>query len=132
MNIGPKILVLMVFMLSSLSLSSEAHHSRAGSVDVNTTITVTGKITRVAWVNPHAFLELEVVDENSGEILSYIAEFPSVNLLIPRGVTPDRFPVGETISIEGNPALSGKRHIDYLNGTFSDGRSIRVPRAGNQ
>src|SRR5438128_4761597 len=52
------ILVLIVIVAPLL-----AHHSVQAQFDLNKPITLTGKITKVEWINPHAYLLMEVSDD---------------------------------------------------------------------
>ena len=42
------------------ALAAEAHHSIAGAYDSRRTVRVEGLVVRFAFINPHAFLTLEV------------------------------------------------------------------------
>src|SRR3989449_6984818 len=52
------ILVLIVIVAPLL-----AHHSVQAQFDLNKPITLTGKITKVEWINPHSYLLMEVSDD---------------------------------------------------------------------
>src|SRR5437773_11110862 len=51
------ILVLIVIVAPLL-----AHHSVQAQFDLNKPITLTGKVTKVEWINPHSELLMEVSD----------------------------------------------------------------------
>jgi hypothetical protein len=56
-----------------------AHHSGA-MFDMQHPITLTGVVTRVEWMNPHAYLYLNVTDEK-GEVHEWAVEANSPNSL---------------------------------------------------
>src|SRR6476469_4090316 len=43
-----------------------AHHSFAAEFDITKPVTLTGKVTKIEWTNPHAFLFLDVPDKQTG------------------------------------------------------------------
>ena len=47
-----------------------AHHSFAAEFDASKKVTVTGTVTRVEWMNPHARFYLDVKDE-SGKVVNW-------------------------------------------------------------
>jgi hypothetical protein len=50
-----------------------AHHSFAAGYDSRKIITVDGVVQKVAWVNPHAYVWVDVKDEN-GKVVTYAFE----------------------------------------------------------
>ena len=40
-----------------------AHHAFAAEFDATKPVKLRGKITRMEWINPHAWMHLEVTDE---------------------------------------------------------------------
>ncbi len=71
---GAKLAVALGLLCSSLPLL--AHHSFAAEYDSKKTITVHGVVQKVAWVNPHAYVWVDVKDERwqSGHLLVRIAK----------------------------------------------------------
>ena len=66
--------------LFSCSLPVLAHHSFAAEYDSKKTITIHGIVQKVAWVNPHAYVWVDVKDEN-GKVVTYAFESLSPNAL---------------------------------------------------
>src|SRR5690606_14602008 len=77
-----------------------AHHG-FGTFVMDEDIKVTGTVTRLEFVNPHSWLYLDV--EKDGETIAMRCEMRSANTLRRSGWTPDLFPVGKRITIEGSP-----------------------------
>ncbi|MBT5032483.1 MAG: hypothetical protein HOM55_09345 [Proteobacteria bacterium] len=121
--------VLASLMVITLPVSvALGHHSVAAGFEMDNEISVTGKITRMDWINPHSRLYLEAQDEN-GETVLWLAWFDSSNNLYRRGWRADDLPVGETITVSGFPARDGSDEIYGGETMLSDGR---VLFAGNR
>ena len=63
--------VLCSLMLAAVQLA--AHHSFAAQYDRNKQATLTGPVTKIDWINPHARIFMDVTDEKTGKV---VAVFP--------------------------------------------------------
>ena len=106
-----------------LAASARAHHSTA-MYDTQNPVTITGKVTRFEWTNPHAFVFLEVTDE-SGKTVEWEVEMMSLNHLRSYGWTSRTIKPGETITATGAPARSGATSMIANRMKLPDGREIR-------
>jgi hypothetical protein len=43
---------------------ASAHHSVQSQFDIHKTVTVTGTVAKIEWINPHSYLTLNVKDAN--------------------------------------------------------------------
>jgi len=77
-----------------------AHHSFDAEYDSKKVITITGYVTKLDWVNPHAYVFLDVKDE-SGNTGSYKVEMGPPYALVRGGWSKDTVKVGDKITIEG-------------------------------
>jgi hypothetical protein len=100
-----------------------AHHSVASGFDMDRSVTVTGKITSMEFINPHARLLIEVEDEN-GQVQSWVAWFTSANNLFRRGWRATDLPVGETVTVSGFPARDGSNELYGGETRLPDGRTL--------
>ena len=99
-----------------------AHHG-FGTFVMDEDIEITGTVTGLDFVNPHAWLYLDVVDEN-GETLAMRCEMRSANTLRRSGWTPELFPQGEEITITGSPDRDDPYSCYVSTVIFDDGSSI--------
>jgi hypothetical protein len=107
-----------------IAASAGAHHSTA-MYDTQNPVTITGKVTRFEWTNPHAFVYLEVTDEQSGKVVEWEVEMMSLNHLRSYGWTSRTVKPGETITATGSPARSGAPSMIANRMKLPDGREIR-------
>jgi hypothetical protein len=85
---------------------SIAHHSFAAVFDREDPIEITGTVTRVEWVNPHAWFYLDVETEN-GELVEWALEMGSANHLRRRGWNRNALQVGDVVTVAGSRARDG-------------------------
>jgi hypothetical protein len=117
---------LSLFVVAGLLLSALpalAHHSFAAEFDGQKTVTVTGVLTRVEWINPHVRFHLDVKDENGQTVPWEIATWPT-GLLHKAGLSRQLFVEGQTVTMFGYRAKDGSR-LAYLGKvTFADGKQF--------
>ena len=77
-----------------------AHHSFDAEYDTKKTANITGYITKVDWVNPHAFIFIDSKDE-SGTVRNYKVEMGPPYALVRGGWKRDTLKVGDKVTVEG-------------------------------
>jgi hypothetical protein len=92
------LLFVMVFLAAPLA---RAHHG-AGTFELNKTIQLSGKLTRIDLINPHSWLYFESTGRD-GKVSRYRCEMRSVHVLRRSGWSKDLFPIGQQINIEASP-----------------------------
>ena len=108
-----------------------AHHAFATEFDVDSPVSLEGRVTKLELINPHSWIHIEVVDEN-GDATVWMIEGGSPNALVRRGVTKQSVPIGSRLVVRGYQARDGAHRAVGRDVTFSDGREIffgttRVP-----
>jgi len=102
-----------------------AHHSFAAEFDGAKEATMSGKVLRVDWINPHAALHIAVTDAD-GKVEEWNCELPPPNRLAHTGWRADMVKAGDQISVSGFLARNGA-HIMWTQGVvFPDGSRIAV------
>ena len=79
-----------------------AHHGSSSQFDQSKTINVSGTVTEVKLVNPHAYVYFDVVND-AGETEGWRCELRSGAILRRSGWTEEMFAAGTKIDIEGSP-----------------------------
>lgn len=100
-----------------------AHHSFAAEYDSNKKITVTGTVTKIEWMNPHARFYLDAKDE-SGAVVHWELELGSPNGLLRRGWSRNSLKIGDTITVNGYLAKDGSHLANARVVTLTDGRKV--------
>ena len=113
-----------------------AHHSLAAEYDSNKPITVKGVVSKVAWVNPHAYVWVDVKDEN-GKVTAWAFETLSPNALAQQGWTRNSLKAGDQVTVEGflakdaKPLDDGSMHANSRKITLADGRTVFAGASGS-
>ena len=89
-----------------------AHHSFAAQYDVNKPITLTGRVTKVEWTNPHIYVFADVKDDETGEVVSWGFEFGGPNALIRQGWTRNSLRPNDLVTFEGSLARDGSKLVN--------------------
>jgi hypothetical protein len=130
-------------VVAALGTSPDAHHAFAAEFDANKPITLEGTLTKVAWVNPHGWIYIDVPDQagpgkpgpgkpgpgkpgpnKPGTVTNWSVEFGSPNALLRRGLRKADFPPGIKLTVKGYLAKSGKPVVNASTVTLPDGRSL--------
>src|ERR1700739_1948733 len=89
--------------LVAAALPVLAHHSFAAEYDSAKPVTLTGTVTNVEWMNPHARFYIDVKDEK-GEVSNWELELGSPNGLMRQGWTRNSLKKGDAVSVTGSLA----------------------------
>ena len=109
-------------MLALGSAQAFPHHSFAAEFDAAKPINLKGTITKVDFVNPHAWLYLNVTEE--GKVVNWAIEMGSPNTLIRTGLTRNTVPAGTEVTIEGYRAKDGSATGTATSIRLPDGRRL--------
>lgn len=93
----------------------DAHHSFAAEFDAERPIQLTGIVTNIEWTNPHVWFYINVVDEESGEMVNWGAEMGPPHGLQRRGWRRDSLKIGEEVTVNGWLARNGSNRLNARN-----------------
>ena len=82
-----------------------AHHSFAAEFDASKPIKLTGTVTKIEWMNPHAYFYIDVVED--GKTTNWALEMGSPNGLMRQGWTRNSMKIGDQVTVEGSRAKDG-------------------------
>jgi hypothetical protein len=106
-----------------------AHHSFAAEYDAQKAVKFTGTVTTMEWINPHAWIHIDV-KKPDGKVESWMIEAGAPNALLRRGFTKASLPVGTVITVEGYQAKDGANRANGRDITYQDGKKLFVGSSG--
>jgi hypothetical protein len=119
-----KILVAIAALSLAAAMPVAAHHAFGGEFDPNLPILLKGKVVKVEWVNPHAWIHVEVIKPDGSKEV-WMVEGGSPNSLLRHGVTRDSLPVGTEIVVDGYQSRDHTvKRANGRNLTYPDGRKL--------
>ena len=107
-----------------------AHHAFGGEFDANRPVLLKGPIVKVEWVNPHAWIHMEV-KRPDGTTEVWMIEGGSPNSLLRQGINKNSLPIGTEIVVDGYQARDHSlKRANGRNITYPDGRKLFFGSSG--
>ena len=106
-----------------------AHHAFSSEFDANKPVKFTGTVTKMMWVNPHAWIYVDV-KKPDGTVEEWMIEAGTPNTLLRRGFTKASLMPGTQITVDGYQSKDGSRRANGRDLTLSSGQTLFVGTAG--
>jgi len=106
-----------------------AHHAFTAEFDADKPVTLEGPVTKVEWVNPHAWIYVDATGPD-GSADTWMIEVGSPNVLLRRGFSKDLLPIGTLVRVRGFAVKDGSHKANGGDLTLPDGRTILVGSLG--
>jgi hypothetical protein len=106
-----------------------AHHAFASEFDANRHVKFKGTVTKMMWVNPHAWIYVDV-KKPDGTTEEWMVEAGTPNTLLRRGFTKASLQPGTEIMVDGYQSKDGSLRANGRDLTLPDGRTLFLGVAG--
>jgi len=119
------ILALALTTVIPLAPPALAHHSFAAEYDADKPVTLTGSVTKMAWINPHSWIYINV-KKADGAVENWAIEAGPPGTLVRAGFTKDSLAAKTVIKVNGYRAKDGALRANGRDITLPDGRLLFV------
>jgi hypothetical protein len=123
------ILVVAGMALVAAAMPARAHHAFASEFDARKPVKFTATVTKMEWINPHAWMHV-AVKKADGTVENWMIEAGSPNSLFRRGITKDTVKVGMQVVVDGYQARDGSRRANGRDVTLPEGRKLFLGSQG--
>jgi hypothetical protein len=103
--------------------ATRAHHSFAAIYDPQMPVKISGKVTNLEWLNPHARFYVDVKNDKGG-VDTWECALASPNGLMRIGWTRKSLVAGDEVTVEGFAARDGTHRLNTRSVTRADGSKM--------
>ena len=101
-----------------------AHHAFAAEFDAKKPVKLRGTVTKMEWINPHAWIHIDVKKEGESGVDEWMIEAGTPNTLLRRGFTKDSLKVGTEILVDGYQSKDGSLRANGRDLTLPNGQTL--------
>jgi len=129
MTMRARLSVLVCVLVLGLSAAAAAHHAFAAEFDSTKPVKFRGTVTKMLWVNPHAWIYIDV-KKDDGTVEEWMIEPGTPNTLLRLGFTKESLQPGTEIGVDGYQAKDGERRANGRDVTLPNGKTLFLGSAG--
>ena len=115
-------LVLFLALAPAVQTAS-AHHAFAAEFDAKKPIKLRGTVTKMEWINPHAWIHIDV-KKPDGTVDEWMIEAGTPNTLLRRGFTKDSLKTGTEVVVDGYQSKDGSLRANGRDITLPNGQTL--------
>jgi len=112
-------------LVAAAAAPLRAHHAFAAEFDGTKPVKLTGTVTKMEWINPHAWLHMDVKGTD-GKVVAWMVEGGAPNALLRRGWNRRSVPPGTVVTVEGFRAKDGSTRASGGAVTLPDGTKLFI------
>jgi hypothetical protein len=105
-----------------------AHHAFAAEFDAKKPIKIRGTVSRMEWINPHAWIHVDVTKPD-GTVEEWMIEAGTPNTLLRRGFTRDSLKTGTEVVVDGYQSKDGSLRANGRDITLPNGQTLFLGNA---
>jgi Spy/CpxP family protein refolding chaperone len=106
-----------------------AHHAFSAEYDANKPVTLRGTVTKLEWINPHAWIYIDS-KKADGRVEQWMIETAGPSALMSRGYTRDFLKLGTEVVVNGYQSKSGALRVNARDLTVPGGQPLFVGSTG--
>jgi hypothetical protein len=106
-----------------------AHHAFNAEFDANKPVKFKGTVTKMLWVNPHAWIYVDV-KKPDGTVEEWMVETGTPNTLLRRGLTKESLKEGTEIVVDGYQSKDGSHRANGRDLTLPNGQTLFLGSSG--
>jgi Family of unknown function (DUF6152) len=130
MRTKPCVVVAGLLLFAALTATPVvAHHAFNAEFDAKRPVKFKGTVTKMVWVNPHAWIYVDV-KKADGSVEEWMVEAGTPNTLLRRGLTRQSLPVGTEITVDGYQSKDGSLRANGRDLTLPNGQTLFIGSSG--
>jgi hypothetical protein len=106
-----------------------AHHAFNAEFDAKRPVKFKGTVTKMVWVNPHAWIYVDV-KKADGSVEEWMVEAGTPNTLFRRGFTKQSLLAGTEITVDGYQSKDGSLRMNGRDVTLPNGQTLFIGSSG--
>jgi hypothetical protein len=107
-----------------------AHHAFAAEFDAKKPIKIRGTVTKMEWINPHAWIHVDV-KKDDGTVDEWMIETGTPNTLLRRGFTRESLKAGQEVIVDGYQSKDGSLRANGRDITLPNGQVLFLGSTGS-
>ena len=118
----------LVLVLATGAMPLRAHHAFAAEFDAKKPIKIRGTVSRMEWINPHAWIHVDVTKPD-GTVEEWMIEAGTPNTLLRRGFTRDSLKAGTEVIVDGYQSKDVSLRANGRDITLPNGQTLFLGNA---
>ena len=106
-----------------------AHHAFNSEFDAKKHVEFRGTVTKMEWINPHAWIHVDV-KKPDGTVEAWMIEAGTPNTLLRRGLTKNSLLPGTEIKVDGYQSKDGSLRANGRDLTLPNGQTLFLGSSG--
>ena len=106
-----------------------AHHAFNSEFDAKRPVKFRGTVTKMEWINPHAWIHIDV-KKADGKVEKWMIEAGTPNTLLRRGFTKNSLLPGTEVLVDGYQSKDGSLRANGRDLTLPNGQTLFLGSSG--